>query len=128
MHKEETPGLAAGIAANAQIYADNVIINTPRGHGFAAEKANHLKDVLTGKTAQIVGGDNAKNGADAPKPQSALQVPDAATIRAVRNLWQKQKRQVNLLLVMDVSGSPTRFRLICHGPGLRPAQRIWPGP
>ena len=35
-----------------------------RGHGFAAEKANDLWDKVAGKNAQIIGGDNAKNGAD----------------------------------------------------------------
>ena len=35
-----------------------------RGHGFAAERANDLYDNMTGKTARIVGDDNAKNGAD----------------------------------------------------------------
>ena len=35
-----------------------------RGHGFAAERANHLYDTVTGKDAHIVGDDNAKNGAD----------------------------------------------------------------
>ena len=38
--------------------------STPRGHGFAAERANHLYDTLTGKKAVIVGDDNAVNGAD----------------------------------------------------------------
>ena len=38
--------------------------STPRGHGFAAERANHLYDTLTGKKAVIVGDDNATNGAD----------------------------------------------------------------
>lgn len=38
--------------------------NAAQGHGFAAEQANHLYDVLTGKDAVIIGGDNAKNGAD----------------------------------------------------------------
>jgi hypothetical protein len=64
MRRAEMLGTNAGVAANAQIYSDNVILNAERGHGFAAEKANHLKDVLTGKDATIVGGDNAKNGAD----------------------------------------------------------------
>jgi hypothetical protein len=64
MRKDELAGIAAGIAGNANTYADNVILNAERGHGFAAEKANHLKDVLAGKSAKIVGGDNAKNGAD----------------------------------------------------------------
>lgn len=35
-----------------------------RGHGFAAESANDLYDNFTGKNSRIVGGDNAKDGAD----------------------------------------------------------------
>ena len=35
-----------------------------QGHGFAAEQANNLHDILTGKDAKIVGGDNAKDGPD----------------------------------------------------------------
>lgn len=36
----------------------------PGGHGFAAERANNLSDVLRGKKAAVVGGDNVKNGPD----------------------------------------------------------------
>ena len=35
-----------------------------RGHGFAAESANDLYDGFAGKDSRIVGGDNAKDGAD----------------------------------------------------------------
>lgn len=35
-----------------------------QGHGFAAEQANHLHDILTGHDAAVVGSDNAKDGAD----------------------------------------------------------------
>ena len=49
-------------AAAAQTHMDKFHAN--QGHGFAAEQANHLYDVLTGNDATIVGGDNAKNGAD----------------------------------------------------------------
>ena len=38
--------------------------NTPQGHGFAAEKANHMFDKLRGCDARILGDDNAPNGAD----------------------------------------------------------------
>ena len=38
--------------------------NAAQGHGFAAEQAKHLYDLLTGNDALIVGGDNAKNGAN----------------------------------------------------------------
>lgn len=60
----EIPGIAAGVIESAENYADNVILGATRGHGFAAEKANHLHDVFTGKDAKMVGGNNAKNGAD----------------------------------------------------------------
>ncbi|TGO02588.1 hypothetical protein PN36_22595 [Candidatus Thiomargarita nelsonii] len=64
MKKREISGAAAGVVGSSENYADNVILGASRGHGFAAEKANHLNDVLSGKNAQIVGGNNAKNGAD----------------------------------------------------------------
>lgn len=35
-----------------------------QGHGFAAEQANNLIDVLKGRDATVIGGDNAKDGAD----------------------------------------------------------------
>lgn len=62
--QEEQSVAGIGGAAHSTVYADNVILNASRGHGFAAEKANHLKDVLTGHDAQIIGGNNLKNGAD----------------------------------------------------------------
>jgi hypothetical protein len=53
-----------GINESSKNYADNVILSAERGHGFAGEKANHLYDVFTGKNAEIVGGNNIKNGPD----------------------------------------------------------------
>lgn len=35
-----------------------------QGHGFAAEKGNTMQDKLAGRSAKVVGDDNAKNGAD----------------------------------------------------------------
>ena len=49
-------------AAAAQTHMDK--FHALQGHGFAAEQANHLYDILTGQNAVIIGGDNAKNGAD----------------------------------------------------------------
>ena len=46
------------------IYGYDKFSNQRGGHGFAAEKANHLYDLLTGNEAEIVGDNNAKNGAD----------------------------------------------------------------
>ena len=43
---------------------DEEKFNARQGHGFAAERANHLYDKLTGHKSKLVGDDNAKNGAD----------------------------------------------------------------
>ena len=57
-------GLAYGsISSASSLYFDDKILS-PRGHGFAAEHANHLADLYRGKDSHIVGDDNAKNGAD----------------------------------------------------------------
>ncbi|HEY1129744.1 MAG TPA: hypothetical protein VGF12_10105 [Roseateles sp.] len=61
---ESIPGYALGANQSASIYSDNVVMGGAAGHGFAAEKANHLYDQLSGKDAALVGADNAKNGAD----------------------------------------------------------------
>lgn len=53
----------ANVSNASSMYFDDKIV-TPRGHGFAAEHANHLADLYCGKGAHIVGDDNAKNGAD----------------------------------------------------------------
>ena len=44
--------------------ADEEIFHTPQGHGFAAEQANNQYDNWHGKKGKVIGGDNAKNGAD----------------------------------------------------------------
>ena len=61
---ENISGLTAADLMSAENFSDNVVLNAARGHGFAAEKANHLYDKLTGKNAELVGVNNAKNGAD----------------------------------------------------------------
>ena len=46
------------------VSADVTLFGASQGHGFAAEQANHLKDVISGKDAKLVGGNNVKNGPD----------------------------------------------------------------
>lgn len=60
----EFMGTTLGVVKNTNLTYGMDKFNTPRGHGFAAERANHLYDVLNGKEASIVGDNNAKNGAD----------------------------------------------------------------
>ena len=56
--KKENSESVQSNAVNADMNA------AAQGHGYAAEQANNLYDILTGKDAKIVGGDNAKDGPD----------------------------------------------------------------
>lgn len=69
--KKQKKSVGAEAAANVYGNISNAATNygidkfsTPRGHGFAAERANHLYDILHGKDSVIAGDNNAKNGAD----------------------------------------------------------------
>ena len=44
-------------------------------------------------------------GVDPDQPKNTLSVPTAATLRAIREVWQQTKRKVNLTMLIDVSGS-----------------------
>lgn len=48
---------------------------------------------------------NAANGADPKQPHTTLQVPSPAVIQVVKNVWWYTKRQANVYLVADTSGS-----------------------
>src|SRR5476649_753620 len=54
------------IMAGASAWRENhkIFAANGQGHGFAAEQANHRLDALSGKKADLVGGNNAKDGAD----------------------------------------------------------------
>lgn len=60
----EAAGNVYGNISNAATNYGIDKFSTPRGHGFAAERANHLYDILHGKDSVIAGDNNAKNGAD----------------------------------------------------------------
>lgn len=62
--KREIGGIVLGNVSNSSTnyFKDKHV--SPRGHGFAAEEANHLADKLLGKNAQLVGHDLSANGAD----------------------------------------------------------------
>lgn len=57
-------GLGTGGYGNVNKLYEEEKFHARQGHGFAAERANHLYDRITGHKAQILGDDNAKNGAD----------------------------------------------------------------
>ncbi len=61
---EEVAGIGTGSVGSGINYADNVRFGAQRGHGFAAERANHLRDKLAGRDARLEGDNNAQHGAD----------------------------------------------------------------
>lgn len=48
---------------------------------------------------------DANHGVDPQQPQTILEVPDVETIYAAQDLWREAKKPVDLVVVMDVSGS-----------------------
>jgi Ca-activated chloride channel family protein len=49
---------------------------------------------------------DTQHGVDPNQPQTVLEVPDAEVVVAIRELWQREaKKPVDLVVVMDVSGS-----------------------
>lgn len=56
--------LGASMYQASQTYAENVRMYGPKGHGIAAELANHLIDQAFRKEAVLVGSDNSKHGPD----------------------------------------------------------------
>lgn len=59
-----TAGLGASTRAVVNKSYEEERFHSRQGHGFAAERANTLYDRMTGHDAEVVGDDNAKNGAD----------------------------------------------------------------
>ena len=69
LNKKTHYGSEAGGVANGNYKTVNKLYDEEKfrarqGHGFAAERVEHLYDKLTGHDAQILGDDNVKNGAD----------------------------------------------------------------
>jgi Ca-activated chloride channel family protein len=46
-----------------------------------------------------------ENGVDPDQPQTLLEVPRAEVTRAVRELWEENKKRVEVQVVLDISGS-----------------------
>lgn len=48
---------------------------------------------------------DANHGVDISQPQTVLEVPSAEVIAGIQDLWQDVKKPVDLVVVMDISGS-----------------------
>lgn len=60
----ETGGYLQGALQTIEKTYEERKFNYVQGHGFAAERANNLSDVLRGEKAVVVGDNNVKNGPD----------------------------------------------------------------
>ena len=48
---------------------------------------------------------DAQHGADPKQPQTILEIPSATVIEGIQALWHQTKKPVDLIVVMDISGS-----------------------
>lgn len=60
----QATGTVLGIDGNASVLFGMRKFNASQGHGYAAERANHLLDLFQGKNSAILGNDNAYGGPD----------------------------------------------------------------
>ncbi len=94
----------AALDANHKLFATG-----GQGHGFAAENANHRIDKLMLKKAEIVGGDNAKNGADRLVDGASLQTKYCKT--AARSVGAGFDGQSGNYKYWDAQGKPMQIEV-----------------
>ena len=106
----ENGGLAASNRGVVNKLFDEERFHARQGHGFAAERANHLEDRLHGKKARIEGDNNIKNGPDRSVMQS-----DGAKILIQSKYCATGTRSINgcfenngsgVFRYLDSSGNP----------------------
>lgn len=81
----EASGVADGNYKTVNKLYDEEKFRARQGHGFAAERVEHLYDKLTGHDAHILGDDNVKNGADRIVDGTLIQSKCCQTGRACIN-------------------------------------------
>ena len=81
--------------------------NSHQGHGYAAEQGNDLYDRLVGHDAQILGDDNAKNGADRLVDGKLIQTKYCQTARASIDAGFKN----GVYRYIDSNGNPMQLEV-----------------
>ena len=77
---------------------------------FLLDKPQQLKALELGfrpsdPSIPLVSPLDTQHGADPAQPKTVLEVPGAAVIDGIQNLWKQTKKPVDLIVVMDISGS-----------------------
>jgi len=76
---------AVGAAGAAAGHANNALLRARQGHGFAAERANHMIDTLKGKRTRHIGDDFSAAGADRVVNGVEIQSKYCASVNACFN-------------------------------------------
>ncbi|MEI7849074.1 MAG: extracellular solute-binding protein [Chloroflexota bacterium] len=77
---------------------------------FLLDKPQQLKALELGfrpadPSIPIITPIDTQHGADPAQPKTILEIPSASVIDGIQNLWRKAKKPVDLVVVMDISGS-----------------------
>ncbi|WP_322008022.1 hypothetical protein [Paraburkholderia tropica] len=104
-----TAGLTVVAGAHAWRENQKIVSTGGQGHGFAAEQANHRIDSILGKKAAVVGGDNAKHGADRLVDGRLIQTKYCDTAR--RSVGAGFDGVDGNYLYMDSNGKPMHLEV-----------------
>ena len=105
-------GTVYGNVSNASTAYGESKFHANRGHGFAAERANHLYDKLHGKDAHVLGDDNAKNGADRLVDGVKIQSKYCSTgSKCISECFEKNAAGKTTLRYLNADGSPMQIEV-----------------
>ena len=95
-------------------YIEDYKFNARQGHGFAAEQGNNLIDKATGKRVKVVGGDNAKNGADRMifgRNGKNIIIQDKYYKSAAQGIDACFDKETGMFRYMDADGHPMKIEV-----------------
>ena len=105
-----TIGAAAVIESEIAVFAEQKAqVNNPGGHGEMAEEANTILDRFLGRDAQVVGRDNAKDGADRLVDGVQIQTKYYNTARGT--LESTFDHDTGLYRYLDRAGNPMQLEV-----------------
>lgn len=108
----ETTGVTHSNVGSANIACGEVKFHANRGHGFAAERANHLYDMLYGKNVKLVGDENKLNGADRIVNGDWLQSKYCSTgAKCIKDCFRKNDVGQNVFRYIREDGTPMQIEV-----------------
>lgn len=98
------------VILNAPWVTDEQVEAAKTFEAFLLDKPQQLKSLELGfrpadPSIPLASPLDTQHGADPAQPQTILEVPNAAVINGIQGLWRQAKKPVDLVVVMDISGS-----------------------